>query len=221
MASTTTFISLDGVALLADPAHTQALNLIDTLGNTYIAKHQWQSDKSLIVGVGFRSYKRDELDVNTSLRLLPFIKMQSQGDVLQLNSPRFRNLAYTYDINSRLLFVDNIVRWTKHRLRPGLIVGLGGASNTASHYHETPLSAHATPSLDHFTGQTQLQLAYELGAVLDYAFQDVIIECAYRYIDAGQGQLGLSPLQNTQMHLLTGPLRYHAISLGVRFEQFY
>ncbi len=218
MASTTAFISLDAVALFSDPGHTQEVNLLNTLGNTYISKKQWQSDGSVMLGLGLRAYQRDSLNVNTSLRYLPGINMPSHGEVLQLKSPRFRNLAYTYDIASNLLLVDNIVTWTKHHLQPGLIIGVGRAANTTRNYHERSLNNHAAPALDHFSGNTMVQFAFEVGAVLDYSFNDVIIECAYRYIDAGRGQLGLSPLQNTSDHLSTGSLRYHAISLGVRFE---
>ena len=219
IASPVAFVSLDAVTLLSDISHTQAINLFDTLGNTYITAHQWQHDESVLLGIGLRTYQQDGLDVNTSLRFLPMGTRAIHGDVLQLYSPRFRNLSYTYDVSTQLLLLDNIMTWTAHRLQPGLIAGLGRASNSATHYQETPLNEHAAPSLDHFSNQTRVQLAYELGAVLDYACnKDVIIEVAYRYLDAGQGQLGLSPLQNTLDHLSTGPLRYQTLSLGVRFS---
>ena len=101
---------------------------------------------------------------------------------------------------------------------PGFIVGLGRASNTTSNYYEVPLNNHAASSLDYFSKNTEAQLAYEVGAVLDYSFNDLILECAYRYIDAGHGWLGLSSLQNTNDQLSTGPLHYHAISIGVRLH---
>jgi opacity protein-like surface antigen len=218
MASKTVFISLDGMALFSDPAHSQDVNLLNALGNTFEAKHHWQASGSLMLGIGMRSYKGDTFDVNTSLRFLPKVTTISQGDVLQLYSPRFRNLAYNYDITSNLLLVDNIVTWTAHRLQPGFIVGIGRASNTTSNYNEVPLTSHAAPSLDNFSKNKEAQLAYEAGAVLDYSFSNVILECAYRYLDAGRGRLGLSPLQNTRDQLSTGPLHYHAISIGIRLH---
>ena len=84
---------------------------------------------------------------------------------------------------------------------------------------ETPLNNHSAPSLDHFINHSLIQFAYELGAVLDYPMKDVVFEVAYRYIDTGHGELGLSPLQNTTQHLTTGSLQYHLISLGVRFDR--
>jgi len=218
-ASTTAFIAFDETVFFSAPAYTQSLNLMNTLGNTYLANHQWQQDDSVMLGLGFRAYQHHELNVNTSVRFIPRVSMQSQGDVLQLRSPQMKNLAYTYDVTSQLLLVDNILTWTKYRLQPGLIIGVGRSSNSAGNYHEVALENHAVPGLDLFSGKTRAQLAVELGAALDYTFKDVIIECAYRYIDAGQGQLGLSPDQTTVEHLSTGPLHYHMISLGVRFER--
>lgn len=218
MAATNAFISLDALALFSKPAHTQSVNLLGTMGNTYVGTQQWQSDGSVMVGLGLNTYQHADIDLNTSLRYLPTFNIPSHGEVWQLKSPRFRNLAYTYDTDSNLFLMDNIVTWTKHRLQPGLIVGLGLASNSTSNYRETPLNKHAAPALDHFTNSTMTQFAYELGAVLDYPFKQFIVECAYRYIDAGHGQLGLSPLQNTLEHLSTGPLQYHTISLGVRIH---
>ena len=82
-----------------------------------------------------------------------------------------------------------------------------------------PLNNHSFSSLDHFRNNSLIQFAYELGAVLDYPVKDVVFEIAYRYLNTGHGELGLSSLQNTTQHLTTGSLYYHAISLGVRFDR--
>lgn len=218
IATTTALINADAVMLFANPTHTQNINLLNTLGDTYIGVQKWQHNESVMLGLGLRSYQSRVIHVNTSIQYLPNINTTAQGDILQLHSPRFHNLTYTYDISSRFLFIDNAVIWTVHRLQPGFIIGIGGASNTAQNYNETALNNHTIAALSHFSNNTQTQFAYELGAVLDYPLKNIIIQCAYRYMNAGQGQLGLSPLQNTAEHLSTGVLHYHAISLGVRFE---
>ncbi len=219
LASTMAFISVDEAVFFSAPAYTQSLNLINTLGNTYLANPQWHQDDSVMLGLGLQTYQRSDLNVNTSVRYIPRVSMQSQGEVLQFRSPQMNNLGYSYDVTSQLLLVDNMLTWTKYRFQPGLIIGIGRSSNNAGNYHEVPLENHAASGLNLFTDNRRVQLAFELGAALDYTFKDVIIECAYRYIDAGQGQLGLSPDQNTFEHLSTGPLHYHMISLGVRFER--
>lgn len=190
---------------------------MNDLGNTYEASNSWHARETGLFGLGLRTYRQHDIEMNTSLRFLPVMEMSTQGEVLQLYSSDFRNLAYTYDITSNFLLVDHIVTWTKYRFKPGFLVGLGGVSNETSHYSETALNPNAAPSLDHFTAENQLQFAYELGAVLDYTYNPVLtIECSYRYLNAGHGQLGLSSLQNTSYHLSTGLIDYHTFSIGVR-----
>lgn len=212
------FISLDEVTLFAKPGQTQAINLLNTLGNTYVLKEQWQYDESVILGAGIKTYQQHDIEINTSVRYLPEVSMHIQGDVLQLNSELFRNLAYSYNITSSFWLADNTITWTKHRLQPGIILGVGAAINTASSYHERPLNNHSAPSFAPFSNNNSTEFAYELGAVLDYSFnQHLVFECAYRTLNARAASLGLSSLQNTNNHLSTGPLNYNAISLGVRF----
>lgn len=218
-AAKTVFVTIDALTLFADPAHTQSINLLGTLGNTYIASHLWHHDESVMLGIGLRTYQRHQMAMRTSLQFIPYAKVQSQGDILQLHSPSFRNLSYAYDITSRFLLVDHAITWTKYSLQPGVLIGAGGVSNATSNYYEIPLSNHAAPSSEYFADHAQLQLAYEVGAVLDLVFKDVSIRAAYRYLRAGTGRLGLSPLQNTSDYLTTGPIDYHALSIGVRFEQ--
>lgn len=213
----TTFISIDAATLFTQPGHSQALTLLNTLGNTYVLKNEWQHDESVILGVGIKTYQHHDIEINTSARYLPQVAMPIQGDILQLHEDRFRNLAYRYNITSSFWLGDNTITWTKHRLQPGIILGVGAALNTASTYHEQALNTHSAPSLAPFSNNKTTQFAYELGAVLDYSIDSLVFECAYRTLNAGEAPLGLSSLQNTNNHLSTGPLHYNALSLGVRF----
>lgn len=214
--SPTVFISIDSGAFFSNPNHSNDINLKDALGNIYSAKSGWQYDGNVILGFGLRTFDRHDFALNTGIRFIPNISMSGNGDVVQLRLPQFRNLAYTYEITNNFLFLDNTMTWTKHRIQPGIILGLGRAVNSALNYHETPLTSHAASSLGYFQDSKHAQFAYEVGAVLDYSMNEVVIECAYRYLNAGGAQLGLSPLQNTQEHLHTGILQYQAISIGVR-----
>lgn len=213
------FISMDALESWANTSHNQQVTLSGTLGNTYLGHSYRQNASSGMFGIGLRTYQNHNINVNTSLRFITPINTTSSGDILQLNSPKFHNLSYNYDTSSTIFLTDNLLTWTQHRLQPGFILGLGGASNATSHYKEHPLNNHSSTGLDHFSENTKTQLAYELGAVLDYAFNNnIIFECAYRYINAGHGQMGLSTTQTTSEHLLTAPLQYHTISIGVRLE---
>ena len=218
LAFPTAFISIDAATLFAQPGQTQAVTLLNTLGNTYVLKKEWQHDESVILGAGIKTFSHYDIEINTSARYLPQVAMPTRGDVLQLHAEAFRNLSYSYDITSSFWLADNIITWTKHRLQPGIILGVGAALNKASTFREKALNNHSAPSFSPFENAHNTQLAYELGAVLDYTFDEVVLECAYRYLNAGQTYLGLSALQNTNNHLSTGPLTYNAISLGVRYH---
>jgi len=216
----TAFVSIDGIAVFANTGKTQAIALFNTLGNTYIPNKKWQNYNSLMIGAGVNAYKNHDIEINTGLRYLPTIEMPTHGDVLQLHSERFRNLRYSYNVTSSIWLADNTITWTKHKLQPGLILGIGAALNKTSNYHEEPLNNHTAPSLAPFANNHNTAFAYELGAALDYAFDQFIIECAYRSLNAGQTNLGLSSLQNTETHLSTGTLYYNIISLGVRYHHY-
>ena len=212
------FVSLDGAWLLSQPGQTQEINLLDDLGNTYRAFPYTANNNTLIVGVGFRIYQNEWMQSNLGLRYLPMTGMTIKGEVWQLNSPEFNNLAYEYTVQSHIILVENIVTWSHyHYFQPGIILGMGNSTNITSDFKETAIYNHTVDLTEGFPGALTNQLTYEVGAVLDYyALPNMTLECAYRYIDAGSGHLGLSPTQNTAEMLSTGPLHYHAVTLGVR-----
>lgn len=210
------FISLDGAWLFSQPGQTQQINLFDELGNTYLAFPDTLNNNTLLVGLGVRLYQNEWMQSNLSLRYLPMTGMTVQGEVWQLNSPEFNNFNYDYTIQSDILLIENTMTWSRHRVQPGIILGVGNATNTTSAYHEVPTQNHSINLSEGFPGETSNQFTYEVGAVLDYTFPRMTLECAYRYIHAGSGHLGLSPTQDTTETLSTGPLQYHAVTLGVR-----
>lgn len=210
------FVSVDAISLYAHPGSTQQINLIGPLGNTYVANKQSENDTTVMVGLGMRTFKNDWLQVNSSVRYIPMSGMKTEGVVWQLNSPQFDNLGYSYQIKSDMLLVDNIISYKRYNLQPGIILGVGFASNRAYDYQEWPLNNVSASSTSVFSDERTAQFAYELGVEIDYTFKKIVIESAYRFIDAGRGQLGLSPLQNTTEHLSTGELHYNTFSIGLR-----
>lgn len=210
------YLSIDPAVVLARPGMTQQINLYNDLGNTYVNANRWREDASLIMGIGGRVFQNDELQINTGFRFIPVSDIPLKGQIWQLNSPLFYNLDYAYHVNSNLFFWDNIISWTRYHVQPGIILGLGVASNTTSAFREIPIFSTSMPSLQTIGGKKTNQFAYELGAVLDYSMQDVIFELAYRYINAGYGYLQPFTLQNTQDQISTGILQYHLISIGIR-----
>lgn len=210
------FVSIDPALLFTNPGITQEINLYNGIGNTYIDQTKGIQSSTVSLGIGIRSYQSEQLQVNTSWRYVPVPSLPLQGQIWQLKSPLFNDLAYSFKVKSNLLLVDNIISWTRHRLQPGVILGLGMSTNTTGGYHEIPLTDSAAPSLQVVNGARTAQIAYELGAVLDYSMDRAVIELAYRYVNAGTGYLQPSQLQNTMDRLSTGQLNYRLVSIGIR-----
>ncbi|MCX7116058.1 MAG: hypothetical protein NTW08_09165 [Gammaproteobacteria bacterium] len=210
------FLSIDPALLLAKPGVTQAINLYNDMGNTYVNQSGWQQQGTVVLGAGLRAYQNEQVQVNSSFRYIPVSNLSLTGDIWQLNSPLFNDLAYKFQTRSDLFLVDNIISWSRYRLQPGIILGAGVSRNTTSALIEIPLVKTSAPSLQQALGSKNTPFAYEFGAALDYTMDRCLFELAYRYINAGQGYLQPFPLQNTLDRLSTGTLQYHVISLGIR-----
>jgi hypothetical protein len=210
------FASVDAATFYTRLGITQHLNLFDNLGNTYLASKRWDNNTTFLVGVGARTYQSTHVHVDTSIRYLPTPYTELTGQIWQLNTSAFHNLSYAYQSKSDVLLLENAIALTRTIIQPSLIFGIGRAVNTSRDYQSIPLNNQAAPALGLFKAAKTTQLAYEVGAALDYPCQQTVIELAYRFMNAGQGYLGVAPQQNTADTLSTGQIQYHILSLGVR-----
>jgi hypothetical protein len=211
------FVSVDATTMFTRLGTTQSVNLFNQLGNTYVADKHWDNKTTVMFGAGATTYQKKQLVFNTGLRYLATAGFLSNGNVWQLNSAQFNNLSYNYRVKSDLVFVENAISCAQYLIQPSFILGLGYALNTASAYQTTPLYSYAASALQTFTDKKTSALAYEIGAGLDYLLlKPAVIALAYRFMSAGKGDLGYSPLQNTAARFSTGNIYYHTISLGIR-----
>lgn len=215
--SPTVFVSIDTARLFTHPGITQDINFNNDIGNTYVNKTNQLHNNTISLGVGLRPYKNEQLQISTGLRFVPVSPLLLQGQIWQLKSPLFDDLGYSFQVKSNVLLVENIISWTRHYLQPGVILGLGMSTNTTGGFSEIPLTDSAATSLQTVNGARSTQLAYELGAALDYTIDSgAVIALAYRYINAGSGHFQPFSLQNSADRLLTGTLKYHLVSIGIR-----
>ncbi len=213
----TLFLSIDPMLLFVNPGLTQDVHLNHQLGNTYIDQTGPTKKTFFSISAGLRPYHSEQLQINTGLRYIPVSSVALQGQIWQLKSPLFDDMAYHFQVKSHIFLVDNIISWTRYRLQPGVVFGLGVSANKADRFQEVPLTETAAFSLQTTKGATTTQVAYELGTVLDYSINHKsLIELAYRYIRAGTGHLQPFSLQNTTEHLSTGTLKYSVFSIGFR-----
>ena len=200
---------------------TQNLKLFNTSGNTYVAVKNWENITTLMYGVGVTTYQKQDMRLNTSVRFVTLKTTPLDGYVWQLYSPRFQNLSYTYQLKSNVVLLENSFSWSRFSFEPGLILGLGRAENKASHYQAIPLHERAAAPLQGFADAKTAQLAYEVGALLDYNWRNTTLNVAYRWIGTGVARLGHSPHQTTQDRLSSGQIYYQTVSIGARLYYDY
>jgi hypothetical protein len=145
------FLSVDASTFFTRPGITQAVNLFNNIGNTYVAAKHWDNKTTLLFGVGATTYQKNHLIFNTGLRYLSTSDILLNGNIWQLNQTQFNNLSYNYRVKSDLLLVENAISWAKHIVQPSFILGFGYAENTASAYQGAPLYSHAATALQVFT----------------------------------------------------------------------
>ncbi len=210
------FLNIDPAWVLVQPGMTQNINFYDNVGNSYVNSRSLKQIGTVSLALGIRAYQDKNFDIHTGIRYLPVADNVVNGQIWQLKSPLFNDIAYSYQVRSSVLLIDNIISWTRYKFRPGFIFGIGGARNTTDGFQEVALADSATISLQNLSGKKNYQLSYELGFALDYAFDKFLVELAYRYINTGPGYFQAFPLSNTADKLSTGTLNYNVISLGMR-----
>ncbi len=211
------FVSVDATTFFTRLGTTEQVNLMNGLGNTYVADKHWDNKTTVMFGAGAITYDRSNIIFNTGVRYFSTSNLLVEGNIWQLHMPEFNNLSYSYRVKSDLILAENAISYTKHMIQPNFILGLGYASNKAGDFRPSPLYSHAAPALKVFTSERTAQFAYEVGAGIDYALlKPAVIELAYRFIGAGKGYLGYSAIQNTEERLSTGNIYYQTISLGIR-----
>ena len=210
------FFNIDPSLVLVKPGMTQNINFYNDVGNTYINSSGLKKSGTVSLALGLRSYQNKNFDTHTGIRYLPIADNVVDGQIWQLKSPLFNDIAYSYQVKSSILVIDNILSWTRYKFQPGLILGLGVAKNSTDAFQEVALENSSTISLQNLSGNTNYRFSYEIGFALDYAFDRFLVELAYRYINAGSSDFQAFPLSNTSDKLSTGTLNYNIISLGMR-----
>ncbi|MCH9689294.1 MAG: hypothetical protein K0U24_03945 [Gammaproteobacteria bacterium] len=80
------FLSVDATNFVTKIGETQSVNLINTIGNTYVPNKHWEDKTSVLFGVGATTYQNNNMIFNTGLRYLNMSNMLSNGNVWQLNT---------------------------------------------------------------------------------------------------------------------------------------
>ncbi len=129
--------------------------------------------------------------------------------------------GYSYNAASYLLMVHLQLLWMlSSSWQPFISSAMGAAWNRLSGYSEYTLpGSTGAPMLIPFRNNTCAALAFALGLGVNHQInQHLAIQFSYRYIYAGHGELGTTPLQNTNQRLQSGLLSAHLFAISLLFS---
>ena len=196
---------------------TQTLALFNSISNRYIKQTNTTQSVFVLATFGRRFFEQSPVTLSSSLAIGYIGDTTVKGEIWQFNNPAFNNINYQYKVNSQLYLLDNRLELNKCHFHPFVLFGFGFAINTANNYIGIAKRNTGAPMQVPFSDARQTQFAYELGAGFSRQFPLARIFVSYRFISTGHGQLGLTPLQNTNNHLQVGAIHYHVFSLGAEF----
>lgn len=125
--------------------------------------------------------------------------INGQVNETPLGDPTVALYNYKYKIYSTRLLIELQTAWLlPNNLLPYINIGIGAAANRTSDYHETTINNGLYPPLPPFSSNTEIQLAYQFGVGIGYAFrinpnanflQDRV-SLGYRYVSLGNASTG-------------------------------
>ena len=204
---------------------TQTLSLItppsSPVSNTYSANNAFNTALGGTAGLGY------ELDPWSLLQFafsedFTYVNYDAVGGIEYPLSNLINTgntLAYTYNASSYVLLTDAKLLFGSWSLRPFAIGGVGVAWNELSNFSETLRTGTASSIPVPFADNTSsANLAYTVGGGLNYTISKNF-GCAltYRYINAGNGELGTIPTQTTTARLQSGTLSANLIEVSLSF----
>lgn len=137
-------------------------------------------------------------DISLGLDYLP-VNVTRNGEILDYGI--LNNFNYKYKLHSHPLLVNVGLTFPGlfNRVYPLFIAGIGGANNRLS-YDDTPKDTQSGQASLNMYGQSQQQLAYDLGGGLQVSLNEhIALSFRYVYINAGKAKMG----QNTTLGVYT------------------
>lgn len=141
------------------------------------------------------------------------------GQITQYSLPEFTNYSYRWNISSNIFLVMakmNLLEW--HHLLPYLSGGIGMAFNRASGFKETAF-ANVTPRVSPgFGSNTRSQLAYNLGAGMDWQVHPKVIfslDYEFQELDSVASSAGVSSWAGNKLY--SRRYQTNSVMIGVTY----
>jgi hypothetical protein len=214
-------VGVTGSRILND----QPVQLTNVVTNTYSTSPEWQFEPML--GFAFGHTFHDFLNAPLALSL------DLAGDIFDLNNVHgtevpfsngggFDTLNYTFSAESAALFFEQRLIFSKYRIQPYILGGVGASANYLSNYSEVPTnsSSAAAAAPSQFNNNTNIGLALEAGigaqcALFKTEHAEYTLALDYRYVDLGLAQLGTFSSMTTNNRLEIPELKTNVVMLSL------
>lgn len=205
-----------GAGWLSEFGSAENVALADIITNRYVPqqKTNWQFFSGIGVGRHVKSSGKYSVDLGLSGYYLNFGTQHGIVHPAFNLSPDFDTLNYSLKASSVIIWGE--LHWYFNTIfcKPYLFLGSGIVLNYAKHYVEMPTDPNETaaPMLSPFENYRAVNFSYGVGAGISHfklARPKWTLE--YRYVNLGQVELGLTPVQSTAQHLAFRPINENLI----------
>lgn len=170
---------------------TQVINAVSLRGNQYTVNQNTQSNALFGVGYYLDGILRDRIDVKFGVDWLYMPSTSVSGFIQQEQT--FQNLSYRYHVRNMPLYLSAKAKYKDAKDRYDYIFDIGVGPNfiRTNGYSESSLTSFTIPNNNAFTGHNNVALTamVGLGMRVYNVFGKNPLECGYRFMSLGEGQL--------------------------------
>jgi hypothetical protein len=200
---------------IASEGKAQVINASSLRGNGYTLNNNNEGNALFGVGYYFNGIARDRIDINFGLDWLYMLSTPVSGFINQ--EQIFQNLSYKYNVRNMPLYVAAKAKYkdSKDRLDWIFDIGVGPNFIRTSGYNESSLTDFTIPN-NTFTANNNVAFTAMAGIGIraHNAFGKIPLECGYRFMYLGEGQLQINNNQISNT-LSTGHGYANSIVCGI------
>jgi len=201
---------------IASEGKAQVINALSLRGNGYTVNNNTPGIALFGVGYYLDGIVRDRVDVKFGVDWLYMLSTPVSGFINQEQT--FQNLSYRYNVRNMPLYFAAKAKYKDSKDRYDWIFDIGVGPNfiRTSGYSESSLTDFTIPNNNAFTAHNNVAFTAMTGVGIraHNVFGKIPLECSYRFMYLGEGQLqnNNNQVSNT---LLTGHGYANSVVCGV------
>ncbi len=176
---------------IASEGKAQVINAVSLRGNGYTVNNHTKGNALLGVGYYLDGIVRDRVDIKFGLDWLYMMSTPVSGFINQ--EQIFQNLSYQYNVRNMPLYLAAKAKYNDSKDRFDWIFDIGAGPNfiRTGGYNESSLTDFTIPNNNTFTAHNNVAFTAMAGVGIraHNVFGKIPLECGYRFMYLGAGQL--------------------------------